>query len=353
VRIAMISTPFVPVPPPRYGGTELVVSGLCRGLAMRGHQVTLFSCGGARATHERIELRALYDRAQWPPDTRVELDHASWAIASMLGDERGFDLVHAHLPSALALAPLTDVPMVYTMHHERAPELAPMYRRLERHARFVAISARQRELTGVGDARVIHHGIEAEHYPTGDGAGGYAAFLGRFSPEKGAHVAIDAARAAGVPLRLAGRPHWHDDEYFRSEVQPRLDAGARTVGEVGGLAKARFLGRALALLFPIAWEEPFGLVMIEAMACGTPVLAFARGSVPEVIDDGVTGFVCDDGHALAGRLAQLARGGFDRRRCRARALERFAAARMVDEHLALYRSLTKECDERVPATLGA
>jgi glycosyltransferase involved in cell wall biosynthesis len=209
----------------------------------------------------------------------------------------------------------------------------------------VTISVRQRELLPeLAPATVIHHGIGSHRYRLGHGRGRYAAFLGRFAVTKGVHVAIDVAQAAGVRLRLAGRPHWCDHEYHERQVRPRLaQRGIEHVGEVGGSEKLRFLGEASALLFPIAWEEPFGLVMVEAMLCGTPVLGFPRGSVPEVIDHGVTGFLCDDAAEMAWRLRELTVGGFDRRRCRARAVERWSAVRMVREHLALYRQAVAAC----------
>jgi glycosyltransferase involved in cell wall biosynthesis len=203
----------------------------------------------------------------------------------------------------------------------------------------VAISARQRDLVPEAEgAAVIHHGLSPGRCPFGDGGGGYALFLGRFARDKGVHLALDVARAAGVSLKLGGRPHWCDHSYYQDEVLPRL-GGAELVGEVGGAVKERLLGEAAALLFPIHWEEPFGLVMIEAMLAGTPVLALPRGSVPEVVEDGVTGFICRDEDEMAGRLRQVVRRGFDRRRCRARALQRWSACRMVREYLTLYRSL--------------
>jgi glycosyltransferase involved in cell wall biosynthesis len=333
MRVALISTPFVPVPPPTYGGTELIVAELCAGLASAGHRVTLFATGDSRGCRD---VRARFATAQWPPDPYPELAHASFAVEQILADAEGYDVVHAHVPSALAFAPLIDVPMIYTVHHAYDPRFAGLYANTR--AQLVCISERQRALSPELDgAPVIHHGVSPARYPLGDGAGGYAAFLGRFSREKGAHVAVDAARAARVPLRLAGRAHWRDERYFEEELAPRLGRGATPVGEVGGQPKARFLGSACALVFPVSWEEPFGLVMIESMLCGTPVLAFDCGSVREVIDDGVTGFVCRDADDLAARVRELARGRFDRRRCRAHARERFNAERMVARHLALYR----------------
>jgi glycosyltransferase involved in cell wall biosynthesis len=334
VRIAVVSTPFLPVPPPRYGGTELIVAELAEGFVRAGHEVTLFATRDSCVTG--VELRAQEDAA-WPPDPTVELMHASWAVSEILAER--FDVVHAHCAAALPFARFLEVPMVYTIHHDRDDRLARLYAR-ER-AAYVAISERQRERVPEAEgATVIHHGLTPQRHPLGDGSGGYAAFLGRFSREKGVHLALDVAHAAGVPLRLGGQPHCWDQEYYRAEVAPRL-RGAVLVGEVGGLDKVRLLGCALALLFPVCWEEPFGLVMIEAMLSGTPVLGLPRGSVPEVVDDGVTGFVCADEEEMARHLREIARHGFDRRRCRARAMARFGARRMVREHLMLYRSLLR------------
>jgi glycosyltransferase involved in cell wall biosynthesis len=336
VRIAMISTPFVPVPPPGYGGTELIVAELVQGLVAAGNEVTLFATGDSQTS---AELRALFAAAEWPPHPTLELDHAAWAVAEILADPRPFDVVHAHVASALPFSRFVDVPMVYTIHHDRHDKLARMYRR--HRAQYVAISARQRELCPeVQQATVIHHGLSPERYPAGTGAGGYAAFLGRFAAEKGLHLALDVARAAGLPLKLAGRPHWCDQEYFEAECVPRLrTTKVEVVGEVGGGDKTHILGEAMALLFPVCWEEPFGLVMIEAMLCGTPVVGLGRGAVPEVVESGVTGYVCANADEMAYWMRQIAAHGFDRRRCRARALERWSASRMVREHLAMYQRL--------------
>jgi glycosyltransferase involved in cell wall biosynthesis len=341
MRIALISTPFVSVPPPRYGGTELIVAELVTGLAAAGHEVTLFATGDSR-TPENAALRSRFDRPRWPPDAYVELDHAAFAIEEILADTRGYDVVHTHVPAALAYARMLETPMVYTVHHDDGDEYArlqSLYRRSRAH--FVAISARQRALMEeLVDARVIHHGVDPACHRFGAGDGGYCAFLGRFAREKGPHVAIDAARAAAVPIRLGGAPHWRDHDYFEREIGARLcKPGVTALGEVGGKEKRDFLADACALLFPVDWEEPFGLVMIEAMLSGTPVLAFDRGAVGEIVEDGVTGFICRDGDDLAARLAAVARGGFDRAACRRRALERWTSARMVRDYVALYESV--------------
>lgn len=335
----MVSTPFVSVPPPRYGGTELIVSELCTGLAAAGHDVTLFAPGDSHPP-PNVTLRARFARPCWPPEPYVELDHAGWAIEQILADARGFDVIHAHVAAALAFAPLVDAPFVYTVHHDGGDELtrrSPLYARSR--AQFVTISARQRELIPtLSDAAVIHHGLDPRRHFFGRGDGGYCAFLGRFAADKGPHVAIDVARTAGVPIRLGGRPHWSDGEYFDRQLADRLQLpNVWYLGEIGGATKLHFLAQARALLFPINWEEPFGLVMIEAMLAGTPVLAFPRGSVPEVIDDGVTGFICRHGQEMAQRLRDL--DSFDRARCRRRALERWTTARMVRDHLQLYQRL--------------
>ena len=338
MRVAMVSTPYVPVPPPRYGGTELIVAELVSGLRDAGHDVTLFATNDSQPP-AGVTLRAR-QAPIWPPEPYAELDHAAWAIEQILGDTRRFDVVHAHVPAALAFAAMLDAPMVYTVHHDDGPEharLKALYRRSR--AQFVAISARQQSLIPeLADARVIHHGLDAGRYIFGRGDGGYCAFLGRLAPEKGVHHALDAAHAAGLHLRVGGAPHWNDHDYFASQLAPRLERpGVTRLGEVGGAAKQELLADARALLFPIEWEEPFGLVMIEAMLSGTPVLAFGRGSVPEVIDEGVTGFVCRDVAEMARRLRTL--DAFDRAACRRRALERWTTARMVRDHLVVYEQL--------------
>jgi glycosyltransferase involved in cell wall biosynthesis len=339
MRIALISTPFLPTPPPLYGGTELVVHELATGLVRRGHDVELFATGDS---HTSARLRCLYAEAQWPPEMLIDLTHVSWAMQQVL-ECGSFDLVHAHSAVALACGRFAaGVPLVYTLHHERDEQLSAFYRAYP-DVHYVAISEDQRRREDLlPDVEVIHHGLDpAKYLCTGQAAGDYVCFVGRLARVKGPHTAIDAAREAGVPIRVAGEVHPPDRTWAASALAERLvQPHVSFVGLVGGLEKARLLGNARALLAPLEWNEPFGLILIEAMLSGCPVVAFPRGSVPELVDEGVTGFIADS----VERMANLIRPGgpvdrIDRVRCRARAIERFGADRMVDEHLALYERI--------------
>jgi glycosyltransferase involved in cell wall biosynthesis len=338
VRIAIISTCAVAAPPKDYGGTELVVAELAKTLVRRGHDVTVFATGDSKPG-AKLEFR--FPTPVWPPRELAELRHALFAWREVANG--GFDIVHAHQAQALALGALAaETPVVMTIHHCRDEELLEFYRDTPE-ANFVAISRRQAELVPeLGPRFVVHHGLDPSRYAAGRGRGGYCAFLGRFAAEKGPHDAIDAALEAGVSLRMGGAPHAPDQTYFDAEVLPRLARAKKKVtrlGPVGWRAKVDLLGGARALLFPIHWEEPFGLVMIESMLVGTPVLAFARGSVAEVVEDGVTGFVVDDVHGMAARLRRL--DDFDRERCRARAIERWGAARMAADYERVYEEVLR------------
>lgn len=330
VRIAMVSTPYVPVPPPTYGGTELIVAELLRGLEAAGHHVTLFATGDSRAR----SLRFLFDRAVWPPDPEVERRH-NLAAARMIGQGR-FDVVHAHMAAMLSTGIELGAPLVYTVHHDHVPRLTELYRR-RADVHYVAISHRQAELEPLLTCDVVHHGLDPSRFPLGTGEGDHAVFLGRFSPCKGPDLAIAAARAAGVPIHLAGELHSSEDAgpTWSAEVARSLSLpGVVHVGKVGGVRKTRLLGGGRALLMPLRWEEPFGLVMIEAMLCGTPVIAFRRGAAPEIVEEGLTGFLVDDVDEMASVLANLR--GFDRVSSRRRAQERFSAARMATEYQRIY-----------------
>jgi glycosyltransferase involved in cell wall biosynthesis len=324
MRIALISTPFVSVPPASYGGTELVVHELAEGLVEHGHDVDLFATGDSRTS---ATLHALFPNAQWPPEMLADLNHVSWAMQQVA--ERGpFDVIHAHSAVALACTRLLpSVPMVYTLHHERDQQLSSFYRFFP-HAHYIAISEdqRRREIP-LSRVQVIHHGLDPAKFEVSRHASGdYVCFVGRFARVKGPHTAIDAAARAGVPIRVAGEIHPPDEAWASVELQHRMQRRhVRYVGSIGLTEKRPLLRDARALLAPIEWNEPFGLILIEAMLSGCPVVAFARGSVPELVEEGITGFIAHD----VDHMADLIRPGgkvdaFDRLRCRARAVERFS-----------------------------
>lgn len=354
MRVALLSTCAVAVPPRGYGGTELVVAELARALDALGHEVTVFATGDSRPAGE---LRYRFERPVWPPNELAELRHAAFAFGHVTAEAaagRPYEIVHVHQAPSIAFAGLVDAPFVLTLHHHRDESLLDHYLDYRDLAgvTFVAISARQAALVPELEVpHVVHHGIDPSHHALGRGDGGYCAFLGRYASEKGPHLAVEAALAAEVPIRLGGRPHWPDRDYAERHVFPRLAAAgerARDLGELGPAAKLELLQGARALLFPIAWEEPFGLVMIEAMLVGTPVIALRAGSVPEIVEEGITGFVVSDVAAMAARLRALA--GFDRARCRARALERWTATRMARDYLSVYECARRRARAR-PSTL--
>ena len=337
MRVALLSTCAVSVPPIGYGGTELVIAELAKMLSRLSHEVTVYATGDSSPVGQ---LRYRFKRPIWPVDDFAELRHAAFAWGDIVAEPGRFDVVHVHQAPSVAFTATCPVPTLLTLHHQRVPSLIDFYRDFP-DLTYVAISARQALLAPeLGVRHVVHHGLDATRYPAGDAGGGYAAFVGRLAREKGPHVAIDAALAANVPLKIGGQPHVVDREYFNEFVAPRLRAaGARVewLGEVAHSEKVSLLQGASAVLFPVDWEEPFGLVMIESMLVGTPVIAFDRGSVAEVVEEGVTGFIVNDARAMATRLRQVA--SFDRARCRARAEERWSSMRMAREYVGIYEEV--------------
>jgi glycosyltransferase involved in cell wall biosynthesis len=346
MRIGLISTPFAAVPPKKYGGTELVVHELADGLVARGHEVTLYATGDSRTT---ARLKSFYPEARWPPEPFRDLNHVSWAFSDAAA--RRFDVVHAHSPTALALSRmLPGIPLVYTIHHEEQRPITEYYPHFPE-VWYVAISADQRARQGpLPRITMIHHGLDPARFAWTEAPGDYACFVGRFARQKGPHTAIDVAARAGVPIRVAGEAHAPDRDYARAELEPRLALPhVRNLGAVDLAAKVPLLREARALLAPITWHEPFGLIIIEAMLSGCPVLAFPMGSAPELIEQGVTGYLVRDADEMA---ALLRRGSpldrFDRRRCRAHAMQRFSRVRLVEEHEQWYARVVAEGAGRRP-----
>lgn len=344
MRIALVSSCAVSVPPRAYGGTELIVAELAKNLTRLGHDVTTFATGDSEPAGGQLRWR--FEKAVWPPYESAELRHAAHAWQEITAG--GFDIVHTHQAPSLALSAMArSIRTVYTIHHCRDERYIDLYRDFP-HATYIGISRRQVSLAPeVPVEDVILHGLDPDLYDAGRGDGGYVAFLGRLAYEKGPHFAIDAARRAGVPLRMGGGVHPVDTEFFELEVRPRLrdkTGGVEWLGELSHVPKVSLLGGARAMLFPIAWEEPFGLVMIESMLVGTPVIGFPRGSVSEVIEDGVTGYIVRDVDEMARRIREI--GSFDRARCRARACERWSSLRMAREHEALYERVLSRSARR-------
>ena len=345
MNIGMIAPPWVEVPPPEYGGTEVVVDHLARGLVHAGHAVTLFSTGDSTCP---VPRRSVYPRALGTTGLLLdELAHVQ-AAYKVLGD---CDVVHDHTLLGPLWASANDVraAVLTTAHGPFTPELTELYQTIGQHHAIVAISHHQAgPAPTVPVTQVIHHGIDVDRIPVGTGTGGYVAFLGRMHPDKGVHRAIDVARSAGRRLLIAAKM-WEPAErrYFAEVVEPMLGADVEYVGQVGGRDKWQFLGGADALINPIRWPEPFGLVMIEALATGTPVVTFGEGAAPEIVDHGRTGFICDDDDDMVDRLATV--GAIDRRSCRHAAETRFSTERMVGAHLDLYRRLIEAHRPATPA----
>jgi glycosyltransferase involved in cell wall biosynthesis len=347
MKIAMISTPFLRVPPLDYGGTELVVHELVEGLVHRGHDVTLFATGDSLTEGE---LRWRYPKGQWPPDILAELDHAAWAMESVAAET--FDLVHAHSAPALAVRRFVPrCPLAYTLHHPRDERLQSFYHHYH-DAHFIAISADQaRRAMPLPRLTVIHHGVDPSDFQAVPVPSDFVGFVGRLAEVKGVATAIDAARAAGLPIRIGGAVHSPDQAYADRELTHRLAQPHVTfLGPVNLEAKSALLRDARALLAPITWDEPFGLIAIEAMLSGCPVVGFPRGSLPELIEAGVTGYLASDERAMVDLIRP---GGplesFDRLRCRARAIERFSSDRMVADHERLYSAMVAAPRKALPA----
>ena len=348
LRIAQLAPPFESVPPAGYGGTERVVSTLTEELVRRGHDVTLFASGDSQTS---ARLVPIVEQALWhhnPPcnDFAVHQAQIFGAILDQIGE---FDVVHSHLDFyGFPLAHTSVNPMVSTLHGRLdVPSLVETYRAFASLPLVSISDSQRRPLAAANWVATIQHGIDLDAFSFNPAPGSYLAFLGRISPEKGLDIAIRVARQAGWPLLVAARPPLsfarspeaqRDREYFEQVVQPLLsEPGVELIGEVGGVEKAAFLGNAAALLFPIRWQEPFGLVMPEALACGTPVIALREGSVPEVIEDGVTGFIRhfeDELVRAIERLPELSRAA-----CRAAAERRFSPAAMANAYEQVYLNM--------------
>ncbi|HEY3500301.1 MAG TPA: glycosyltransferase family 4 protein [Polyangiaceae bacterium] len=340
MRIAQVSPLFESVPPRGYGGTERVVSWLTEELVRQGHEVTLFASGDSITT---AELVPCCKGALWQDASSLEnLPHHLRQLEIVMARAHEFDVVHFHSDWVhFPLARRVQLPALTTLHGAlNTTDHVPLFREYDDMA-LVSISNAQRAPVPGADFRAtVYHGMPRDLHRFEPVAGDYLAFLGRASPQKGLDRAIRIALRSGQKLKVAARICPEERAYHAEVIEPLLrEAGplVEWVGEVAGDDKDRFLRGARALLFPIDWEEPFGLVMIEALATGTPVLAWRRGSVPEVLEDGTTGFIVDSIDDAVAALPAL--GCIDRRRCRSSFERRFGVERMAAEYVNVYRAL--------------
>jgi glycosyltransferase involved in cell wall biosynthesis len=339
MRIAQVAPLYEPVPPRRYGGTERIVSYVTEELVRRGHDVTLFASGDSQTA---ARLMAITERAvRLDANTRAALAaDFSRELGRVFRNADQFDVIHCHVDYlAYPFCDLVRTPTLHTLHGRLdLPYLGPVFRDFPNVA-LVSISNAQRAplaSLGLNWTGTVYHGMPLEQYTFVEQPGDYVAFLGRVSPEKQPQVAIEVAKRAGVPLRMAAKIDASDREFFEDAVRPLLDDPLIDfVGELDDSEKVAFISGARALLFPIDWPEPFGLVMIEAMACGTPVVARPCGSVPEVVEDGRTGFLGDTVDDLVEAVKRI--DTIKRAECRRHVEQRFSVARMVDDYEALYR----------------
>ena len=348
MRVGIIAPPFISVPPPRYGGTELFIAQLAAGLKKVGIDAVVYANGESSVD---AETRWLFPEAEWPITGEVyaslkDLNHTTWAIQDAI---RACDLIHINNAPGLACSRLVDRTFVYTIHHPHLQELSGFYSYFPQ-VNFVTISNFQARQEAMPRLQTIHHGLDLSQYQYCEKKQPYFAFLGRIAPIKGPHLAIQVARQAGIPLKIAGEVQPIFRGYFETEVKPHLDGKfIEYIGEADLQVKNELLGNALAMLFPIQWDEPFGLVMLEAMACGTPVLAFPGGSVPEVIENGVSGFICASVREMAERARSLD-SVFVPAAVRQYVRLRFSVEHMVARYAKLYEGiLGSQRTEKTPA----
>ncbi|TFI52958.1 glycosyltransferase family 4 protein [Mastigocladus laminosus UU774] len=339
MKIAQVAPLWERVPPPTYGGIELVVSRLTDELVRRGHEVTLFASGDSQTL---AKLKAVYPRAlRLDPNVKEYTAYEMLELSQVYQQAAEFDLIHSHVGvSALPLASLVSTPTVHTLHGNFTQDNCSVYSHHQKQP-YISISDAQRQIN-LNYVGTVYNGINPNDYifvekpqePP------YLAFLGRFSPEKGPHHAIAIAKKTGWRLKMAGKVDVVDSEFFEKEIAPQIDGQQiQFFGEINHAEKAELFGNAAITLFPITWPEPFGLVMIESMATGTPVIAMNLGSVPEVINHGVTGFICQNVDEMAVMIPKALE--LNRHACREYVENRFSVIQMVNGYEAVYEQVIK------------
>jgi glycosyltransferase involved in cell wall biosynthesis len=345
MRIAQVAPLWESVPPTLYGGTERVVSYLTEELVRQGHDVTLFASGDSVTTArlEPICARALrLNTGIFNRDAPMTM-----LMEQALGKPGNFDIIHSHLDfKGFPLARRNPTPTVTTFHGRLdLPELQPVFREYMEMPMVSISDAQRKPVSWANWHATVYHGLPRGLYTLHPNPGGYLAFLGRIAPEKRPDHAIEIAKRVGIPLRIAAKVDPVDQEYFHRTIEPLLsDPLIEYVGEITDAEKDEFLGHAMALVCPYDWPEPFGLVLIEALVCGTPVLAYRRGSIPEIIEDGATGFVCEGLDEMTAAIQCIP--DIDRQGCRAAFEQRFSAERMAQDYLRVYEQVLGHTGQR-------
>lgn len=348
MRIALIAPPFISIPPKQYGGTELFISELALGLHAAGVEVVVYTNGESTVP---VERKWLYAKGQWPLKDDIyfslrDMQHHAWAVEDAAKD---CDVIHVNNVAGLTYSKFVDRPFVYTVHHPEDASLADVYRHYP-NVHYVCISQFQSEQMNLPNCTTIHHGIEPSLYKVQEKKQDYLAFLGRIAPVKGVHLAIEVAKKAGLPLKIAGQIQPLYQGYWENKVKPAIDGKfVEFIGEVGMEEKNELLGHARAMLFPIQWHEPFGLVLVEAMACGTPVLAFSGGSVPEIVQEGISGQISQTVDEMAEQAKTIS---IPAKTIRKYVEEEFSVQRMVNSYVELYEKLANGPAETTLATFS-
>ncbi len=346
MRIAIIASPFLCVPPKKYGGTELFIAQLAEELERLGLEVCVYTIGESTVGTEK---RFLFENQEWPLKSDIygnikDLNHTSWSLADCWEEA---DIVHLNNPPGLAFSRFSGPKFAYTVHHPHSEELTEYYSHFPR-VEFVTISRFQQKKEKAERIRTIHHGVDLSKFNLKTKKQDYLSFIGRIAPVKGTHVAIEVAKKSGIPLKIAGEVQPLYQDYFDTMVKPHIDGKfIEFIGEADLEAKNELLGNSRAMLFPIEWDEPFGLVMIEAMATGTPVLAFDGGAVSEVVTEGVSGHVCMSVEQMVqmAREVKIAPTGI-----RAYVQQNFSVERMGRDYAQLYTEMLEA--ENVPSRKG-
>jgi glycosyltransferase involved in cell wall biosynthesis len=342
MRIALIAPPFIAVPPKDYGGTELFIAQLAEGLQKTGVNIVVYANGDSTVN---VECRWTYEHSQWPIQGQgdallKDMDHNSWAVQDAA---QTCDVIHMQTAQGLTCSRFVSVPVVYTIHHPHQTKLSEFYARYP-DVHYVAISEFQRNQESMPRIRTILHGIDLSQYRLCEQKQQYLSLIGRIAPIKGTHLAIAVAKHAGIPLKIAGDIQPMHREYFEAKIKPHVDGKfIEYIGLADLEAKNELLGNSMAMLFPIKWNEPFGLVMVEAMACGTPVVSLTGGSVPEIVRDGISGYVCHSVSEMAKRVKDIQ---ISPRALRQYVEENFSLERMVAQYASLYEEARSEVDSR-------